>query len=231
MNYYHVFTHFNLFYFLFWEKIVDEVWRHKDLKIWWKQLWWKFCFYLLVKIIFIIVLVKRVKKVLCFFFGWKNSFQIFFGSVNCVGWKGEIRNIFWLCFFIWSKLESCFFRSWAFGFGSSEFGCRSGEFQCRCGGFGCKSSGLGCIVFSLCQFFWLKLIWNESTRLYGENYSNWKIKVLTVLEGNSLWPIVTGAKTKLTGVPTILDWEKRGKKSKVLLRMSVKDNIIPHIRF
>ena len=41
--------------------------------------------------------------------------------------------------------------------------------------------------------------------------------------------IVNGDESKPTGVAGA-DWEKRETKAKVLLRMSIKDNIIPHIR-
>ena len=44
-----------------------------------------------------------------------------------------------------------------------------------------------------------------------------------------MWDIVKGDEAKPTGVAGT-DWEKREMKAKVLLRMSVKDNIIPHIR-
>ncbi len=38
---------------------------------------------------------------------------------------------------------------------------------------------------------------NESTKFDGENYVNWKFKLMTILEGNSLWdepkPTVAGS--------------------------------------
>ena len=88
-------------------------------------------------------------------------------------------------FFIGKKINSWFFRSCAFGFGSGEFGCRSGE-------FGCRSSGIGCILligdnlFVIMSNFLAEAYLNESTRLNGGNYANWKLKVLTVLEGINL---------------------------------------------
>ena len=57
---------------------------------------------------------------------------------------------------------------------------------------------------------------NESTRLDGQNYANWKFKVLT-LEGNNLWPIVSGAKPKPTTTAAIPYWEKREMKANMLL--------------
>lgn len=71
---------------------------------------------------------------------------------------------------------------------------------------------------------------NESTKLDGENYVNWKFKLMTILEGNNLWSIVSGDEPKPTVAGSIPDWERGETKAKVLLRMSVKDNIIPHIR-
>eukprot|EP00253_Pinus_taeda_P020335 PITA_20335 len=71
---------------------------------------------------------------------------------------------------------------------------------------------------------------NESTKLDGENYVNWKFKIITVLEAYNLWPIVKGDETKPRPPTATQDWEKREMKARVLLRMSVKDNIIPHVR-
>jgi hypothetical protein len=44
-----------------------------------------------------------------------------------------------------------------------------------------------------------------------------------------VWAIVKGDEAKTTGAPGT-NWEKRETKAKVLLRMSVKNSIIPHIR-
>ena len=49
-----------------------------------------------------------------------------------------------------------------------------------------------------------------------------------MLEGSGAWPIVSGDETRPTNAAQ--DWDKRENKAKVFLRMSVKDNIIPHIR-
>jgi len=58
---------------------------------------------------------------------------------------------------------------------------------------------------------------NESKRLHGGNYANWKFKVLKILEENNLWPIVSGAGLKpIVGV-IIPEWDKRETKEKVLL--------------
>ena len=59
---------------------------------------------------------------------------------------------------------------------------------------------------------------------------NWKFKLPTILEGYNLWSIVRWDEPKPTVATSILDWEKREMKEKVLLCMSVKDNMIPHIR-
>jgi hypothetical protein len=50
-----------------------------------------------------------------------------------------------------------------------------------------------------------------------------------IFEAWNVWAIVKGDEAKPKGA-TGMDWEKREMKAKVLLRMSVKDNIIPHIR-
>jgi hypothetical protein len=57
----------------------------------------------------------------------------------------------------------------------------------------------------------------------------------TLMEGYGVWTIAKGDEAKpdaAAGATTtqIQDWDKRENKAKVLLRMSVKDNIIPHIR-
>ena len=55
-----------------------------------------------------------------------------------------------------------------------------------------------------------------------------------MLEGASAWSIVSGDEKKLNDATTatthIQDWDKRENKVKFLLKMFVKDNIIPHIR-
>jgi hypothetical protein len=56
-----------------------------------------------------------------------------------------------------------------------------------------------------------------------------------LMEGYGVWNIAKGTELKpdaVAGVTTtqIQDWEKRENKAKVLLCMSVKDSIIPHIR-
>ena len=71
---------------------------------------------------------------------------------------------------------------------------------------------------------------NECTKLDGKNYVNWKFKLMTVMEDNNLWSIVSGDEVKPTVVSSIPYWDKWEIKEKVLLRMSIKDNIIPHIR-
>jgi hypothetical protein len=57
----------------------------------------------------------------------------------------------------------------------------------------------------------------------------------TLMEGYGVWTIVKGYEAKpdaATGatITQIQDWDKCENKTKVLLHMSVKDNIIPHIR-
>ena len=75
---------------------------------------------------------------------------------------------------------------------------------------------------------------SESNKLDGENYENWKFKLQTLMEGNNTWAIVSGAEVKPVSPQAtdaaIQDWERRENKAKVLLWMTIKDNIIPHIR-
>jgi hypothetical protein len=76
---------------------------------------------------------------------------------------------------------------------------------------------------------------NEANKLDGSNFINWKFKMQTLMEGYGVWNIAKGTELKpdaTAGATTthIQDWEKRKNKAKVLLRMLVKDSIIPHIR-
>jgi hypothetical protein len=83
---------------------------------------------------------------------------------------------------------------------------------------------------------------NEANKLDGSNFINWKFKMQMLMEGYGVWNIANGTELKpvaaagataVVGGATaaqIQDWEKRENKAKVLLRMSVKDSIIPHIR-
>jgi hypothetical protein len=76
---------------------------------------------------------------------------------------------------------------------------------------------------------------NEANKLDGSNFINWKFKMQMLMEGYGVWNIAKGTEVKpdaAAGATTaqIQDWEKRENKAKVLLRMSVKDSIIPHIR-
>jgi hypothetical protein len=76
---------------------------------------------------------------------------------------------------------------------------------------------------------------NEANKLDGSNFINWKFKMQTLMEGYGVWTIAKGTEVKpdvAVGATTtqIQDWEKHENKAKVLLRMSVKDSIIPHIR-
>lgn len=76
---------------------------------------------------------------------------------------------------------------------------------------------------------------NESSKLDGSNYINWKFKLQTLLEGQNTYSIVISDEGKPTVAnggtnATAQEWEKRELKAKVLLKLSVKDCIIPHIR-
>jgi len=76
---------------------------------------------------------------------------------------------------------------------------------------------------------------NENNKLDGSNYANWKFKMQTLMEGLGVWTIAKGGEDKPDATAgataaSIADWDKRENKAKVLLRMSVKDSLIPHIR-
>jgi hypothetical protein len=76
---------------------------------------------------------------------------------------------------------------------------------------------------------------NKDNKLDGSNFINWKFKMQTLMEGYGVWNIVKGTELKpdaAAGATSaqIQDWEKHENKAKVLLHMSVKDSIIPHIR-
>jgi len=76
---------------------------------------------------------------------------------------------------------------------------------------------------------------NEKNKLDGSNYSNLKFKLQTLFEGKSAWAIADRHELKPTIVgggttATFQDWEKMENKAKVLLKLSVKDYIITHIR-
>jgi len=76
---------------------------------------------------------------------------------------------------------------------------------------------------------------NEANKLDGSNFINWKFKMQTLMEGYGVWTIAKGDEVRpdVTAGATaaaILDWDKQENKARLLLRMSVKDSIIPHIR-
>lgn len=76
---------------------------------------------------------------------------------------------------------------------------------------------------------------NESSKLDGSNYINWKFKLQTLLEGYNTYSIVIGDEGKSTVAnggtnATAQEWKKRELEAKVLLKLSVKECIIPHIQ-
>eukprot|EP00253_Pinus_taeda_P036376 PITA_36376 len=71
---------------------------------------------------------------------------------------------------------------------------------------------------------------HESGKLDGTNFSNWKFKMQTLLESANAWSIVLGNEQRAGNATQEQDWDKRETKAKVILKMFVKDNIIPHIR-
>ena len=48
---------------------------------------------------------------------------------------------------------------------------------------------------------------NESSKLDGENYIDWKFKILTICEAWNVWSVVSGDELKPTDA-TSTDWEK-----------------------
>lgn len=71
---------------------------------------------------------------------------------------------------------------------------------------------------------------NKHNKPDGSNYANWKFKMQALLEVHSAWKIANGDEKKpTTGSASILDWDKHDCKAGMLLKMSVKDYIIPHI--
>eukprot|EP00253_Pinus_taeda_P024154 PITA_24154 len=71
---------------------------------------------------------------------------------------------------------------------------------------------------------------NESRKVNGSNFTNWKFKIQTLFKGANAWAIVTGDEQKPAAAQQKEDWEKRENKAKSLLKMSMKDNVIAHIR-
>eukprot|EP00253_Pinus_taeda_P028028 PITA_28028 len=71
---------------------------------------------------------------------------------------------------------------------------------------------------------------HESGKLNGTNFFNWKFKMQTLLESANAWLIILGNEER-TGTPAQEQyWDKREINAKFILKMSIKDNIIPHIR-
>jgi len=52
----------------------------------------------------------------------------------------------------------------------------------------------------------------------------------TLLEISNVWSIVTGNELRSGSATQEQDWDKTETKAKVILKMSIKDNVIPHIR-
>ena len=73
---------------------------------------------------------------------------------------------------------------------------------------------------------------HESGKLDGSNFTNWKFKIQTLLEGANAWSVVRGDEQRSnSNIGTQeQEWDKRENKAKVFLKMSVKDDIIPHIK-
>lgn len=76
---------------------------------------------------------------------------------------------------------------------------------------------------------------NKSNKIDSSNYTNWKLKLQTLLEGQNVYGIATDDEVKMTTTVggsniVIQDWEKMEMKANFLLKLSIKYCIIPHIR-
>ena len=71
---------------------------------------------------------------------------------------------------------------------------------------------------------------NETSKLNGDNYVNWKFNLITILEALHLWMIVKGDEEKPSNILSIQEWNLWEVQAMVTLCMSMKGNIIPHIR-
>ena len=76
----------------------------------------------------------------------------------------------------------------------------------------------------------IELYLHESGKLDGSNFSNWKFNMQTLLESENAWSIFIGNELRPESAAQEQDWDKRETKAKVILKMSIKDNVIPHIR-
>ena len=70
----------------------------------------------------------------------------------------------------------------------------------------------------------------KASKLTRENYVNWEFKLIIVLEAIDLWPIVKEDEQNTTDPLSISYWNSHETQAKMLIQMSVKENIIPHIR-
>ena len=70
---------------------------------------------------------------------------------------------------------------------------------------------------------------NEASKLNGENYVNWKFKMMTMLESANAWSIGTDDELGPVSAALLPNWNKQELKEKLTLQMSIKDYIISHI--
>jgi hypothetical protein len=72
---------------------------------------------------------------------------------------------------------------------------------------------------------------NESNKFDGSKYVNWKLKIQTLMEGEKVWCNASIKDAKPEAFPNSIQyWERRERQEIVLLRMSMKENIVPHIK-
>lgn len=71
---------------------------------------------------------------------------------------------------------------------------------------------------------------HEFVKLNGTDFSKWKFKMQTLLESENAWLIFMGDERRARIATQEQDLDKREMKAKVILKISVKDNIIPHIK-
>jgi hypothetical protein len=53
---------------------------------------------------------------------------------------------------------------------------------------------------------------NESNKMDGSNYVNWKFNIKTLMETSNVWPVVSGQEAKFEAPANTRDWDTRERK-------------------
>jgi len=53
---------------------------------------------------------------------------------------------------------------------------------------------------------------NESNKMDGFNYVNWKFNIKTLMETSNVWPVVSGKEAKFEFLANTQDWDTRERK-------------------